>query len=335
MPWALDIARAVFALGLGENVGMLFWHVVEQSWALPRFRTRDKWSDPLPVLLKCSDLADEWGTSRQRVHEAKKWLVASRLILEDSDGVWVNKNAHEWINPKCGQPLLNAKQLAYATAARSRGESETCHGTPLQDDTHGCHGTPLQEGDKCHGLPLQPTHACHGLPLQNDDVCHGTPLQNPSRVEDRVRENNKKSEKENTTTEAEVDAVDSWAQGAFRDRGIYELQNIGPNVRLWVRSRFKAAWIREALLAGAANDPTHIVRYANGCLRKWEKAGASTSEQEAAKAAKKAESEPIVYHVASPDADVRLARIEANQREKNRKLQAELAAKHAAKEMPQ
>ena len=122
-----------------------------------------------------------------------------------------------------------------------------------------------------------------------------------SHIEERGRGEFREREEETSSSETEVARIDSWARDAFRARDTYELQNIGPNVGQWIRGGLKPAWVQEALLTGAANDPGHIVRYANGCLRNWRKKGQSTSEETAAKAASEKSRDALPVVTASPN----------------------------------
>ncbi len=118
--WATDFARAVFSLGLGENVGMLFWYVLENSWGSIRTKQRGQWPDPVGVAIGFKELADEWGVTKQRVYDAEKWLLKARMIYETDGLYWVNKNAHEWVHPVSLAPLLAGKRMAYVIAGRTR-----------------------------------------------------------------------------------------------------------------------------------------------------------------------------------------------------------------------
>lgn len=166
IPFAFDFARAVFSIGLGENTGSLLWYVVERSWG--GTKPKDGWTDPQPVKVPCNELAEQWGVARQRVSEAKRWLVAARILIETEQGLYVNKNADEWIVSKerdmktAGSPLVTPERLAYAAEGRTRTrkshQESPCNVRPLLS-----HVQTLQEGEAqsrsnvtdCHGTTLQ------------------------------------------------------------------------------------------------------------------------------------------------------------------------------------
>jgi hypothetical protein len=107
-------------LGLGENVGPVYWHIVETSWSSILSKRPGEWPDPVPCEIQSAELGNVLGISRQHVYDALRWLVASRMVIKTTEGYWVNKNVEEWIHPRTECALVGGKKLAYAASARTR-----------------------------------------------------------------------------------------------------------------------------------------------------------------------------------------------------------------------
>lgn len=214
IPWALDIARAVSALGLGENVGMLFWYVIERSWGHVRYRKRDQpgWPDPQPVEILYADLSKKWGMSRQRVYDAKKWLVEARMLLDEPEGLFINKNAHEWVNPRTGATLLDSTKLAYAAGARNRAIDRENDVLSPASGMSGCNVTPLHADDGRNVTTVRPTPPCNVTTLQTDAA-----------IEERAREKAKSLEKAKSAAGDDADRFKGMPP--FPDPGLLPVEH--------------------------------------------------------------------------------------------------------------
>jgi hypothetical protein len=208
LPFAFDVGRAIFALGLGENVGSLLWHVLEVSWGSTP-RVPGEWSDPVPCPLDCSELAERWGVHRNRLYEAKRWLMQARILKEVAGGVVVNKKVDSWIDPKGGPcPLLSPERLAWAeegkARSRKRPPESAGHVAPLSASPV-CGGAPLLPEDSCHVATLLRAEDCHGAPLLGAEDCHVAPPQEQrSNVAGPIEERAPGFEKEKKAKAAEL-----------------------------------------------------------------------------------------------------------------------------------
>jgi hypothetical protein len=116
---ATDFGRAIMAAGLGIHESSLLWFVIERSWGeSKKAGGRSKWPDPIPVKLDLRRLAEETGFVRQRMYEARSRLMAKNILIEQPEGVLINKNAETWIDPKTSKPLIPKEAIRYAKSSR-------------------------------------------------------------------------------------------------------------------------------------------------------------------------------------------------------------------------
>lgn len=169
LPLALDVARALFSVGLGEHCACMFWYIAENSWGhVIHRKSGDVFPDPVGCPLNLSQLSEDWKVPRQRLSGAKKWLVDACMI-EERDGLfWINKDADKWVNPTTGDPLLSPERLAYATAARDikrkRNNESIMNGTPCTPERSTVHVV-----DASHERStVRNVHALNGTPFTLD-----------------------------------------------------------------------------------------------------------------------------------------------------------------------
>jgi hypothetical protein len=116
---ATDFGRAIMAAGLGIHESSLLWFVIERSWGeSKKAGGRSKWPEPTPVKLDIRRLAEETGFVRQRMYEARSRLMAKNILIEQPEGVLINKNAETWIDPKTSKPLIPKEAIRYAKSSR-------------------------------------------------------------------------------------------------------------------------------------------------------------------------------------------------------------------------
>lgn len=133
---AVDFGRAIFGIAWGKYELPLICYLFENCWKPAKSKERGKgWPDPTPCKLNLNALATEWGFPRQRLHEAKDRLQAVGFLVERDGEFSINKNAHEWIDPKSGEPILSPQMLSYALKGRSRLKIRDQHTsvTPQRD----------------------------------------------------------------------------------------------------------------------------------------------------------------------------------------------------------
>ncbi|MBY0397769.1 MAG: replication protein, partial [Thermoleophilia bacterium] len=97
---------------------MVVWHVVENSWRVPRSREDGKRGDARPVPLPVRALAREWGVDPSNLCRARRSLVAKRVLIQSARGLLFNKNVDQWTDPATGGPLIPDARLTIAKAAQ-------------------------------------------------------------------------------------------------------------------------------------------------------------------------------------------------------------------------
>jgi hypothetical protein len=168
---ALDIFRALFHAGLNDYEQKLMQYVIEQSWFTSACQKglSGGWPEPLFCRLSMTDVAREFGIEgepkktfearRKRLYEARASLVRSRILVEDGDGVWINKNASDWLLGDGETVRLESGSLAYALRARRLAVPEkpgkrarkNGHGSPeFRASVSGIPGKRIRNsGQKC------------------------------------------------------------------------------------------------------------------------------------------------------------------------------------------
>jgi hypothetical protein len=145
---AVDLGRAIFGVPWGKYELPIIYYLIEHSWGVAKTKRRGaEWPDPEPCEVNFNALANEWGYPRQRLYEARDYLKATGFLIEDGNGYWINKNAHDWIDPKTGFPLLSPQMLIYAARARSRKDETDKQSsvTPQRDNVSHSSVTPHKE----------------------------------------------------------------------------------------------------------------------------------------------------------------------------------------------
>lgn len=118
---ACDFGRALFSVGWGRYELMLLGYLIENSWGVVRSkRGRDEWPDPVAVRPNFHALSVRWKVPCQRLYEGRDALKSKGVVMESEEGLWINKDADRWVDPKTGAPLLPPAILSYATDARTR-----------------------------------------------------------------------------------------------------------------------------------------------------------------------------------------------------------------------
>ena len=119
---AQDLDRAFAFARLSPTEAPFLEQVREACWgeANRLGKKRDTaWPDALGCRINLTALADATGITRQQWSVAKRSLVASRILIEDADGVLsVNKNAGEWIHPRTGNPRLTPKLIEFCRSVQ-------------------------------------------------------------------------------------------------------------------------------------------------------------------------------------------------------------------------
>lgn len=165
---SVDLGRALFGVPWGKYQLPLVYYAIENSWGIARTKRRESaWPDPEPFKLNINALATQWNMPRQRLYEARDWLLAAKFLMQDDDGFWINKDAHEWVNPDTLEPLLSPSMMIYAASARSRSDRSDKQPsvTPERDTMSRSSGTCTTETESaCNGTAL------HGVTVQRDTM---------------------------------------------------------------------------------------------------------------------------------------------------------------------
>jgi len=173
----VDMDRAFNWVVMGMWQRRLLQYIRENSWGVARRKKRGdaSWPDPVPCSLNLASLAREWGTAHQRLYEARDWLVASKMVLEDSDGYWINKTGEEWVDPKSGDKLLAGSGLLHCKKVRLRGREDpgsrgNVHSRPSVNAEAGAFTSQREEEVGVHSRENVNANQVHSRPSVNAEA---------------------------------------------------------------------------------------------------------------------------------------------------------------------
>jgi hypothetical protein len=154
---ATDFGRALFAGGWGRYELIIIGFLMEQCWGAAMKSRIDlsDWPDPVPCRFNLSALSKEWGIPSQRLYEARAALIAKRFAVESEDGLWINKDAHEWVDPKTGGQLIPDVLLDYAESSRTRRKRRDKQASYTENRGNGLESTrkTVETAWRVHGKP--------------------------------------------------------------------------------------------------------------------------------------------------------------------------------------
>ena len=125
---ATDIDRALARADLTRYEAILIQYLRETSWGSATLGEKcGAWPDPKPVPWKNpTALAQSLGVPRPKLSVAKTRLVESKMILENREGLLINKNVDQWVFPSghahAGQPRLDNASIVYCASAWSKDD---------------------------------------------------------------------------------------------------------------------------------------------------------------------------------------------------------------------
>lgn len=165
---AVDVDRALALAGLGTYEQIVMQFVREHSWGVTRRKggRSNPWPEAKPVKVNFTRLADDLKVPRQRLQDARRSLVASRMLLESEAGLTVNKRADEWLDPKDpSRGRLNPSMLSYAARAINVDHTRPDDAEPSKDARHSVHSmdasTARHSVQKCeHGVHATACSKC-------------------------------------------------------------------------------------------------------------------------------------------------------------------------------
>lgn len=120
---AVDLDRAIAFARLSHHEAAILQQVREGCWAaairLGRKPAGGAWPTAASCRIELKSLAEQTGFGRTQLGNARKSLLASKILVDRGDGfVGINKHADQWILPRTGTRRLSARLLEFCRAVQ-------------------------------------------------------------------------------------------------------------------------------------------------------------------------------------------------------------------------